>query len=103
MAWRFVRQPNGMLAPFSEVCDDFTMYDLSPTEAADEAECKGMTRGGAWAKVGRALDDAEPLTDKPRPKGDGLSRWRECLVTIREVHGAAEAAEVERELSKVAD
>ena len=101
MAWRFVRQPNGLLAIFSEIVDDFTVYDMSPLQAADEAESKGMTRDEAWAKVGRGLDDTNPRTGGTVQGGDGLNRWRECMEIIRTVHGATEAAAREAELCGV--
>lgn len=33
MGWRMVRQPNGKLARFSDVVDDFTDFDLTAEEA----------------------------------------------------------------------
>ena len=35
MAWRIVKQPNGLLARFDEVSDSFTDYDMSAEEAID--------------------------------------------------------------------
>lgn len=101
MAWRFVRQPNGLLARFSEVCDDFTHYDFTPAEAMLYCQDKHhMPPGDAVAKVMRAVEDREPWNDSK--VGDGLSRWRDCLDTIRTVHGEATARERETELSKSA-
>jgi hypothetical protein len=101
MGWRFVKQPNGLLALFSEVVDSFTVLDMTPAEAADEAEGKGMTRAAAWAKVGRGIDDVDPRTEGRVQGGEGLNRWRECLEIIREVHGEKEAAEVEWGLARM--
>lgn len=75
MGWRFVRQPNGLLARFSEIVDDFTHYDLTPAEALEVARDK--MSDGAEAKVGRADEHS----------------FAECIETITHVHGAAVATE----------
>lgn len=96
MAWRIVKQPNGLFARFSDVVDDFTHYDMTEAEALEvcvqECDCGPKT---AAEKVENAKRDLEPWTMKPSG-GDGLNRWRDCLVTIYAVHGPARASEVGR-------
>lgn len=96
MAWRFVQQPNGLLARFSEVCDDFTEYDMTDDEAVDLA-LDHMGRIDAQAKVSRARLDLDPRTMK---LGDGLERFRKAIETVRFQHGDAVANERFAELSK---
>ena len=67
MAWRLIRQPNGKLARFSEVVDDFTHTDMTEREAVTEF---GPI---AVAKILRA--DTQP------------HRYHEALSIINEVHG----------------
>lgn len=75
MGWRFVEQPNGKLARFSEIVDAFTEYDMTDNEAIelaiDEYNCGRKT---ATEKVQRARD----------AKGE---RWTEALRIIKTVHG----------------
>lgn len=87
MAWRFVRQPNGLLAVFSEVVDTFTILGMTEADAEEYAREK-MGRDDAREKVGRGLDDA---IDGVRD-GDGLTRWRDALHTILLIHGTAALA-----------
>lgn len=83
MAWRFVRQPDGKLARWSDIVDAFTHYDLDEPDAIGVAlsDC-GL--GAALSKIKRAQDDEEPW--KEGVKGDGLSRWRDCVETMERVH-----------------
>lgn len=78
MAWRFVKQPNGMLARFSDVVEDFTHYNMTPEEAiqlcVDELNVGKQT---AEEKVQAGVDDIVPWTKNT--KGDGLARWREAI------------------------
>jgi hypothetical protein len=74
MAWRIVLQPNGKLARFSEVVDDFTDVDMDPWEAVDECIREGMSVMDAIEKVKRGIDA-------------GNDRYLECLETIRTRHG----------------
>lgn len=99
MGWRIVKQPNGLLARFSEVVDDFTHYDMTEDEAI---ECcrEWLGRDEAEEKV------AKGLRDEPCPpfviasgKDDGLDRYRDAVATIRLVHGDEQADEAERLLS----
>lgn len=70
MAWRIVRQPNGKLARFSEVVDDFTHYDMSEAEAMELCENLGA-----------------PPSRKVRAAMENPKRFERELETIREVHG----------------
>lgn len=74
MAWRIVQQPDGKLARFSEVVDDFTDVDLTYEEALDECIREGMSVMDAIEKVKRGIDA-------------GNARYLECLETIRTIHG----------------
>jgi hypothetical protein len=84
MAWRIVNQPNGKLAIFSDVIDKFTFFSISVDEAIMFcAEKMGTLE--AKNKVQSGIDDIEPWTSNK--KGDGLSRWKDCLNSIVMVHG----------------
>lgn len=92
MAWRFIRQPNDLLARFSEVVDDFTHYDLSEAEAYDLA-LDEMGRADAREKVRKGMAD-EPIPGfMERIGDDGLDRFRDAIETVRIVHGNALADE----------
>jgi hypothetical protein len=74
MAWRIVQQPDGKLARFSEVVDDFTDVDLTFGEAIDECIRRGMSVMDAIEKVKRGIEA-------------GNARYLECMETIRTIHG----------------
>jgi len=87
MAWRFVKQPNGRLARFSQVVNDFTDYDLTTEEA--ESLCMSMynmDRDEARYKVELGVKDdiSWPVAQR---RNDGLDRWRDALRVILAVHG----------------
>lgn len=102
MGWRFVLQPNGLLARFSEVVDDFTHYDMTAAEAVRLARegngYGGMDYADAVAKVQRGLDD-EPVWGCA-PRADKLSRWHEALETIGQRHGKSVAQSRKKDLSR---
>lgn len=84
MAWRIVKQPNGRLARFSDIVDDFTHLDMSEEDAL--ALCREvMPPSAATKKVQDAQDDIEPSSHNV--KGNGLSRWKDSLQSIAMVHG----------------
>lgn len=86
MAWRFVQQPDGLYARFSEVVDNFTDYDMTVEDA--EMLCQveyGMSASEAREKVRRAVEMGAP-------------RWREALGIIHRVHGEAELVNTLREM-----
>lgn len=100
MAWRIVKQPNGLLAIFSDIVDNFTVYHMTPEEAFKE--CFEQTgRQEAMDKVQRGIDDIEPWSHSK--KGDGLSRWRDCLELIEMQHGVKARKEIEEKLSQTAE
>jgi len=74
MAWRIVQQPDGKLARFSEVVDDFTDVDMTYEEALDECIRQGMSVIDAIEKVKRGIEA-------------GNARYLESLETIRTIHG----------------
>jgi hypothetical protein len=90
MPARFLLQPNGKLARFSTIVDNFTHANLTEEEAYD-ISCHDMGRQDATNKVARGL--ARGLDD---PLG-----WNECLETIKLIHGQDELdnviAEIENE------
>jgi hypothetical protein len=100
MAWCFVRQPNGLLARWSDVVDDFTHSNLSAQDALEVCKAEhGMAEDAAERKVQGGIEDWKPWTD--RVQGSGLDRWQDSLESIRRVHGDARAQEVVREIGGV--
>lgn len=96
MGWFFLKQPNGKLARFSDVVDDFTHHDLTEAEALSYCS-SSMGSIQAAEKVRRALDDEDRW--KPGVKHetvDGLGRWRDALKTVEAIHGKATREERER-------
>lgn len=86
MAWYFVKQPNGLLARFSEIPDFFTDIDLTVEHALLMCMKEyGMSKESAALKVQRALDDEDQW--ERNKKGDGSLRWSNALKTIVSVHG----------------
>jgi hypothetical protein len=89
MAGRFLLQPNGRLARFSSIVDNFTHVNMTEEEALREAR-EGMGRRDAEAAVARGV--ARGL--------DAEGGWNACLETIRTVHGPDECAAVVEESLK---
>ena len=83
MAWRIVRQPNGKLARFSDVVDNFTHMDLTRWQAVKLCR-QYMASDEAVKKVQSGVDDIMPWGIG---WGNGLDRWNDCLETISMVHG----------------
>lgn len=79
MAWRFLLQPDGKLALFSDVVDSFTYFNLTPDEAfevaTDEEHDLGKVAGRE--KVARGL--ARGVADR--------GGWNEALESIKIAHG----------------
>ncbi len=90
MAWRIVKQPNGKLARFSDIVDDFTDMDMTEAEAF---ECCREYLGieDAKRKVKAGLEDWKPWTIGI--KGNGTERWQNCIKTIKSIHGEDTAKE----------
>jgi hypothetical protein len=81
MAWRIVKQPDGLYARFADPVDHFTHYNMTLAEALRYCQDEiGLAEG--MRKVQRA--DDEP------------SRWADCLETIEIVHGMEERLKTER-------
>jgi hypothetical protein len=103
MGWRIVKQPNGLLARFSDIVDHFTHYDMTEEEALDVClgGAMGVGREEARAKVDRGLRD-EPIPPfiEDSGRGDGLDRFRDAIDTVRAIHGDGEADKTEAELSR---
>ncbi|MFG6179612.1 hypothetical protein ACGTN6_20450 [Halomonas sp. THAF12] len=86
MAWRFVKQPNGLLAIFSDVVDDFTYVNMTAAQAFDHCKSKhGLSDADAHQKVRAGLDDWKPWAHTV--KGSGHDRWDESLRIIQDAHG----------------
>lgn len=84
MAWLIVKQPNGRLARFSDVVNDFTHLDMSEEDAL--ALCREiMPPSVATRTVQDAQDDIRPGIQNA--KGNGLWRWKHSLQSIAMVHG----------------
>lgn len=99
MAWFFVKQPNGLLARYSDIVDNFTHLDMTVEDAVRECVAThGIREDAAKAKVQRGLDDL-PIYAKMPVVGDGLDRWREALDSILSVHGQAAVDEVTKNCS----
>lgn len=91
MAWSIVKQPNGKLARFSNVIDDFTHVDMTELEAVELCR-EQMSHDDANAKVRAGIDDIKYWTKNE--KGTGHDRWDDCIATIANVHGQAKAADL---------
>lgn len=98
MGWRFVRQPNGLLARFSDVVDNFTHCNLSTREAI-EVCCSehGMSEAAAATKVRGGTEDWKPFTSQE--KGSGLDRWNEALASIKMIHGESGVTDILNEIN----
>lgn len=97
MAWRFVKQPNGLLARFSDIVDDFTHIGLTLEDAIELCiDEHGMTAEQAEQKVWAGLEDHRPWTKGV--VGNGRERWLAALSSIRAVHGDDKVLEVERQV-----
>lgn len=84
MAWRIVKQPNGLLARFSDIVDDFTHINMTEAEALEVCrEYLGIVE--AQKKVLAGVQDWKPWTNSIF--GDGLSRWNDSIARIKNVHG----------------
>jgi hypothetical protein len=81
MAWRIVKQPNGLYAKWSDIVDNFTHLNMTRERALDLC-LDDLGRKDAPGKIQRAED--EP------------SRWLDCLKTIKLIHG-------DKEHTKIAD
>ncbi len=89
MGTRFVLQPNGLLARFSDIIDDFTHFDLARGDAI-KLSIATMPLGEAIAKVERALADEIPpefVVTSEAPVG--TRRMAEALSCVEARYGRA--------------
>ena len=86
MAWRIVKQPNGLYARFADPVDHFTAYNMTNDEAIAECIDHGCSTAEAEDKVKRADEDNTMF--------GGKGRWAESINTITLLHGPEEAAKV---------
>lgn len=111
MAWRIVVQPNGMLARFSDISDDFTEYDMTEGEAIELCTSRGMQLAAAKRKVTRAFQNPERFDQEIEAirftHGEKEAELRNAELRItakdrqeREAREARERAEKMRELAK---
>jgi hypothetical protein len=96
MGWRIVKQPNGLLARFSDVVDHFTHLNLGEDDALTVCMEYGCSRHEAQAKVDAGIRDLKPWTVTP---GNGLERWGHCLGAVERVHGQDEVSSLLRGLT----
>lgn len=82
MPKQIVVQPNGMLALWSTVVDDFVCFDATEEEIADELS-DGLIR--IWRQ--RVKDVLAELRKGGKPYRDFTRSFDECVSTIREIHG----------------
>lgn len=82
-----VRQPDGLLAGFSSVVDNFTFFGGTREQVIRHfVERDGMSQSDAEEKVERGLLDVDPWTHGG-PPGSGHDRWDAALGTIVFRHG----------------
>jgi hypothetical protein len=90
MAWRIVRQPNGLYARFSDIVSTFTHMGLARTAAVELCMKESFDEDDfdeeAAQKKVRSADNDLILrvegVDVVHEVNDGLNRWRECLELI---------------------
>lgn len=91
MAWRIVKQPNGLLARFSDIIDDFTDMNMTEAEALELCRAYGMSEEDAKRKVLAGVQDWKPWT--VGVPGIGMERWNDSLTRIENAHGEKVASE----------
>lgn len=92
MAWRIVKQPNGLLASYSDIIDHFMVINMTEDEAVEYCiNDRDMGRESAKRKVEAGVKDYKPWTVT---EGSGLDRWEDCIETIKNHHGEDELKEL---------
>lgn len=90
MAHSLVKQPNGLLAVFSSIVDNFILTDATPEQivawCVSEAAEEERKRAEQWVKGELPGTRIRDLSDK--------------LPLIQDVHGKAVAAKLLKEMSK---
>ncbi len=97
MGWRIVKQPNGKLARFSDIVDNFTHINMTKEEALEVCR-EHLGRRDAEEKVQRGIEDHKPWQDGV--PGSGLERWNDCIKTIQTIHGKKELNKVLKAIEK---
>jgi hypothetical protein len=94
MAWRIVKQPNKLLASFSDIIDGFMMINMTEEEAVQYCiDDRDLGKESAKTKVEAGINDYKPWT--LNTKGSGLDRWEDCIKTIKMRHGDDALGELE--------
>lgn len=84
MAWRIVKQPNGLYARFSDIVDNFTAMNMTESEAYELCrDYLGVEDAKLKVKAGK--EDWKPWSNNV--PGSGLERWQESIGTVAVVHG----------------
>ncbi|MNU27281.1 hypothetical protein D3C71_156670 [compost metagenome] len=81
-----LKQPDGLIAIFSSVVDDFTHMNMSEEQALAVGTQEWGERT-AREKLGRALADESVWPGDADFVSDGLGRWREACGDIAFQHG----------------
>jgi hypothetical protein len=82
MAWRIVKQPDGLYARFADPVDHFTAYNMTRDEALQECIEVGCSTAEAEVKLEGADEDIT--------MSGGKGRWADSVETIRVIHGEGE-------------
>ena len=97
MAWRIVKQPNGLLARFSDIVDNYTHINMTQEEAiALCVDTQDMGKESAIKKVQAGIEDHKPWT--LNVIGSGHDRWDDCNEAIIRVHGQKEMDKILTEI-----
>ena len=97
MAWRVVVQPDKKYAVFSDVVDNFTLFNMSRAEAVDYCFVEISDGERHYREQCRRLNVIRPFTseeywkltaeEKVKRAEDAPERWEEELGTIKNIHG----------------
>jgi hypothetical protein len=101
MAWQIVKQPNGLFARWTDICDAFTQVNMTEQQVIDlgmegrfTMDSKPMSEQEIRGKLERAIADHQWHVASPHQvaktipgDGDGLTRWRNCIKTHRFYYG----------------
>lgn len=82
MGQQIVKQPNGLYAVWSSVVDDFVLFDATPDDIVNEMV--NTERKNISESVRRIIGQ---LAANDKPYCQFTMSWRECLATIKRLHG----------------
>lgn len=91
-----LKQPDGKLAIYSTVADDFLYFGMDEAEALEACVAK-WGHDAAEGKLAHGISD-RPLGE-PWIVSDGLNRWRYSLTEIATEHGLAHLKKVLAEIN----